>query len=191
MATIARIPVEWSGLAVEGNGVSTFYTSNSTTGTYLAALREFFFSLRGMFPDGVSLVFPGAGDTINDATGELNGTWTSSAPAVVTGTQTGVFAQGVGARMVWRTAGITRGRRVRGTTFLVPIAGNQYGTDGTLADGVATGMASAGATLRAADSGSMRIWSRPSGPSASDGASHAVTSAEGPDAVSWLRSRRT
>jgi len=191
MAQLSRIPVEWSGTAATGGGLSVFYSTASTPTTYLTALRGFFFSIAGLFPTDLTLTFPGGGDVFEATTGELVGDWTSTAPAVVTGTQAGAYAKGVGCRLVWRTAGITRGRRVRGSTFMVPIAANQYDTNGTLQGSVVSSLEGAGATLIAADSASMRIWTRPSASGASDGADHEITSAVSPDSVSWLRSRRT
>lgn len=191
MATICRIPVELNGTGVTGGGVSTFYTSNLAPATFLAGIRQYYFSLAGLFPDDVGFSFPGDGDLIDDGTGALAGTWTTTAPAVVTGTQTGTWARGVGARAVWNTAGITRGRRVRGTTFLVPMAANQYTSNGILDAGAASSIALAGAALITAGGGDMVIWSRPLPGVGSGGASHAVTSASAPTATSWLRSRRT
>jgi len=174
-----------------GGGLSTFYTVNTPPSPFLAAIRVFFDSLKAIFPEEVTFTFPGTGDTIEDSTGALNGTWTSTAPASVTGTATGAWAAGVGGRVIWRTAGLTRGRRVRGTTFLAPVAASQFDASGSLADGNATAWSAIAETLRAADGGSMRIWTRPQTSTSADGDSHAVILGVVPDAITWLRSRRT
>jgi hypothetical protein len=111
--------------------------------------------------------------------------------AVLTGSTTENYAAGVGFRFVWNTAGVTRRRRVRGSTYIVPIKGSFYGPDGTIDNTLITNALASAATLVAADSGSMRVWSRPSAAGASDGAAHQVLSASVPDTVTWLRSRRT
>jgi hypothetical protein len=191
MATLAKIPVEITGLGAGGTGVSVFYTSNLAPLTFMTAIHAMYDGLKAIFPDDVAFVFPGDGDLISDATGGIAGAWSVTAPSPVVGTASGVYAAGVGARLVWATAGVTRGRRVRGTTFLVPIAGAQYKNDGGLADGNTTAWAAVADDLFAADSGSMRIWSRPSTGGGSDGTSHAVTGVTVPNKVSWLRSRRT
>lgn len=171
--------------------MATFYSDNLVPSAYVTALRGYFDSIKGLFPDALFFQVDGSGDTINDATGVLNGTWSTTTPAPVQGTQTGSYAKGVGVRVVWVTNGVTRGRRVRGTTYLVPMAGNQFDNNGTPDSGPIASIQSASNTLFAADSGSMRIWTRPSTPGGTDGASHAITAASVPDKTSWLRSRRT
>lgn len=183
--------VEWSGTAVVGGGVSTFYSSNSAPGTILAAIRAWFLSFNGALPTGVSIVFPSSGETIDDTTGTINGVWTATAPDVVVGQDADPYAAGVGMRVVWNTAGITRGRLVRGATYIVPLSADFYDTNGSIDGTLVSNMQTATDTLIAADSGSLRVWSRPSTSGGSDGASHAITSATVVDAVSWLRTRRT
>jgi hypothetical protein len=191
MTTLARIRVEWTGAAVVGGGVSTFYSSNANPATLATAIRTFFSNVVFLFPTSTSILVIGNGDTIVAETGALNGTWTMTQPAVVVGTGTGNWAAGVGARVRWNTNGLTRGRRVKGSTFLVPLTTNNYATDGTIDATTAASTQSAVTVLAAADSGSMRIWSRPSAPGAGDGAAHAVTTGTFVDAVTWLRTRRT
>lgn len=191
MATLARLEVTWSGTPVVGGGISTFYTSNSDPSAFYTAVRAFFVAVGPSIATGVTFSFTGSGDTIEDTTGELNGSWSMTTPTAVAASGSSNWAMGVGARVRWLTAGITRGRRVRGATFLVPLGGNLYDGTGSIADATVTTLANAANTLRAADSGSMRIYSRPSGAGATDGAAHAVTSSDLPDRVSWLRSRRT
>ena len=48
------------------------------------------------------------------------------------GSGQGGFAAGVGARVVWETGAVRNGRRVRGSTFVVPIWSSAYETNGTL-----------------------------------------------------------
>lgn len=181
----------WSGAAVVGGGLSTFYSSNSNAATLAAAVRTFFSNVVFLFPDDLTIAVQGGGDTIEDSTGAINGSWTMTPPSQVVGTGTANYAMGVGGRVRWATNGITRGRRVKGTTFLVPFTVNNYSGDGTIDGATLTAVQSAVDVLAAADSGSLRIWSRPSTSGGSDGASHAVTAGTFVDSVSWLRSRRT
>lgn len=191
MATIARVRVEWVGAAVDGGGVSTFYSSNADPSVFNTAVRAFFNNIKGIFPNDLTFVFQGVGETIESTTGKLNGSWTMTAPASVTGADTGSWAKGVGTRVTWNTAGITRGRRVRGTTFLVPIASVCWDDNGSLSDTVMSTLNTAVPALAAADSGSMRVYSKPSAGGGTDGVAHAVTSGVAMDTVSWLRTRRT
>lgn len=191
MATLSRVRIGWIGSAVVGGGVSTFYSSNSDPSAFIAALRTFFGSFNGLFPAAVELTYPSAGETIESTTGQVNGVWTSTSLANTVGAGGSAHAAGVGCRIRWETGAITRGRRVRGSTFLVPIVGSLYATDGTIDNASLALVQGAIPTLIAADGGSMRIYSRPSATGGTDGAAHPVTSGVAVDKVSWLRTRRT
>lgn len=191
MASIARVRAEWGGSGLDGPGVSTFYTANLSPATYVTAVRAFFNNIVSVFPTDIDITVRGDGELIDDATGALSGSWSMTPPAVVTGTNTADYARGVGTRIKWLTGGVTGNRRVRGSTFIVPMTVDSYNTSGALDSAVLSMLQSAATALAAADSGSMVIWTRPSGDPPSGGASHAVTGSTVPNSVSWLRSRRT
>src|SRR4029453_3534249 len=70
--------------------------------------------------------------------------------------------QGAGGRVVWNTNGIFKGRRVRGSTFMVPLVAD-YWEGANAISSVATGnWATAAAALIAAVP-TLAVWSRPSG----------------------------
>lgn len=191
MATIARIRFTWSGSAVVGGGVSTFYSSNLAPATITTAIRTFLVSAAGLMPSTVEITPPSGGELIDAATGALAGAWTMTPGAVVPGGGGGAYASGVGMRCVLNTAGVTRRRRVRGSFYLVPLASSIYDSNGNLNDGNLSLLRTALSTMVAADSGSLRVWSRPTTITAGDGAAHDVLSGSIPDKISWLRSRRT
>lgn len=188
MTTLARVRVVWGGTGVVGGGVSTFYSADSDGAPLAAQLLTYFNAIKGILPPSVNFVVDNGGATIDSDTGELNGSWSGGAGGGGTGTGAGAFAQGVGMRQVWVTTTIHRGRRVRGSTFLVPIGTSNYESDGTLTSGVVTAVQAAAAALVTAAAGNMVIWSRPLG--VSPGATAPVTAALTPDKVSWLVSRR-
>ena len=128
------------------------------------------------------------GEEFLEETGELVGVWTEGTTTNVTGGGTGSYAGGVGACIGWSTAGIHNGRKVRGRTFVVPLAANQYDTDGTVASGVISTLDAAAATLIGTGTGRLSIWARPT-PTV-PGMVYAATSGTVKDHVSWLRSRR-
>lgn len=99
------------------------------------------------------------------------------------------FALGVGARVVWNTSGIFGGRRVRGSTFIVPLTIGSYEGAGQITAGVIATMQGAANTLAGFGPDGMFIWSRPQ--PGTPGEAQTVTGAIAPDRVSWLRSRRT
>src|SRR5262245_47744302 len=132
MSDIWRLRVAWSGPAGTGPGLSTFYTSVLPVGLP-ASVKAFFDALKLMFPTGVSFDIPNSGDRITVETGALSGAWSvSSGGGIVSGTGTGTWAAGVGARVVWTTSSIVGTRRVKGATFLCPIVTAGYDNAGTL-----------------------------------------------------------
>lgn len=175
-----------------GGGVSTFYTSNLAPGTFNAAVRAFFQNANGLLPQGTTIIPPAVGELIDVDTGEVSGTWSQpTPPAPVNGVDLIDYAQGVGCRVALLTGGITRGRRVRGSTFIVPIGSGFFNTGGNVDSTVVISLQTAANTLIAADSASMRIYSRPQVGASTGGVSHPVTGAFADGRATWLRSRRT
>jgi len=107
----------------------------------------------------------------------------------VIGTDPTGWVEGVGARIKWQTSGIRGGRRVRGSTFLVPLGVQHFDSAGKI-DAAAVSLADVeAAAFVSATTPNLRIWSRPNG--GPNGQSNEVTGGAMPDQVSWLRSRRT
>lgn len=184
-----RYRPEW--ITPGGAGVTTMHFSGGAIPSTLAnAVRTFFNAIAGQFPDDVTIQFPAEVEEVDETTGELIGTTAVTPPASVAGTATGSFAAPAGARLRWNTGAIVRGRRVIGTTFLVPITGAAFGADGTLLGANRTSIQTAAATLIATPNVALAIWSRPSTTGGSDGTYHSVTGASVPEQVSVLRSRR-
>jgi hypothetical protein len=152
-------------------------------------LATFFSAIKALFPSAVSWNVPSSGDVIDEVSGLITGAWLGGTAASVSGTGITSYAAGTGCYVRWQTAGIANGRRVKGRTFLVPLLGAQYQTDGTIIDASLTTINSAATAL--ANSGKMRIWHRPTNRGTNNGAAFSVTAAIGPDRVTSLRSRRT
>lgn len=188
MPQMVRLRCPWSGPAVTGPGVSTFYFSTSGSGVP-AAVKAFFQSFALALPTGLTITVPNDGDLIDDATGALVGTWSEpSGGGTVTGGTGGSYAQGVGMQVRWVTSGIVNRRKVIGSTFIVPVVSAVYSADGTLADATVTANRNAGTQLITAQP-TFRVWSRPK--AGRPGSSSPVIACQAPDRVSWLRSRRT
>lgn len=191
MATISRLRIGWTGAGATGGGVTTLYSSQSNPSALAAASRAFFQAMNGSLPDTLTLTWQGSGDTIDDATGTINGTWSHTAPDPVNGGNTGDWAAGVGMRVNWLTNGIVRGRRVRGTTFVLPLATSYYNTAGGIDAATVSAVFGLAEDLIETTDANLVIWSRPSTSGGSDGDSHAVVAPFVPSTVTWLRSRRT
>jgi len=161
--SLGRIRVDWSGIPT-GPGVSTFYAAATqpSTALDLAPLRQFLFAtMGGYLPTGISINFPVVGDVINESTGLIEGTWTAPAQSVIPGSLSGNYSAASGAVVSWRTIGIVNGRRVRGRTFLVPLASAAYDATGTLATNFRDAALAAAATLIAAPGLKLAVWHRP------------------------------
>lgn len=183
---IQRLQVALTGGSM-GSGVATHYFSNAAT--HQAHLKTFWTSLAAIMSGYVTIVVPNQGEVFDELNGSLIGTWTSGTGASITGGGTGAYAGGVGACIGWSTSGIHNARKVRGRTFVVPLALNQYDTDGTLASGCVTSINSAVSTLLTSMAGDLNIWARPS-VAVPVGGAYPVTAGVVKDHVSWLTSRR-
>lgn len=176
----------WSG--VTGlPGVSVLYTEDDAAG--VPGIKAFFNAIKALFPAGVSWQVPTAGDTIDDSTGTINGAWSDSGGGVVSSSGSGIWAAGTGAYVRWSTTVIRGGRRVKGRTFLCPIFGSAFQSDGTIVDAYVTTIQTAADTLVAADS--LVVWARPGSGGVATGLACKVSAAVAPDRVTSLRSRRT
>lgn len=185
MSNMLRYTVQWTA-GSGGAGTSTFHFGNTVAGQ-AAAVRAFFDSIKGNFPSDVTWSFPGEYEDVSVETGTLLGVVATAPPASVVGVGTTAYAAPAGARVRWLTAGIRNGRRVTGTTFLVPLLASAFEGNGTLTSGTITSLNSAAATLRGATN--MVVWSRPTAGGGA-GAIQNVTGSDTPDRVAVLRSRR-
>ena len=189
MSTVNRMRVVWGGSPVVGGGVSTFYFSPGATG-FPADMLTFFNAIKAVFQTTVTWTIPNTGDQLEDTTGGLAGVWVSSGGGTTAGTvSTGGTPGGSGVRVRWLTSGMTRGRRVVGTTFFVPVNGGQWNSDGTPSSGMAALFTSAATALIAAQP-TLRILTRESAPGLADGHSSPVIASAFPLRASSLRSRR-
>lgn len=171
-----------------GGGVSTFYFDEAHSG-FVADVVAFFDTVKGIVPAGVQWTVASSGDLIDVATGDLSGTWTDVAAGPVTATGAGIFALGVGARVKWLTSGIRNGRRVLGSTFVVPLLGSAFEGNGSITAAAMTAMNASVSNLLTASGTNMRIYSQPK--NGLVGQANTVVGGNAVDTVSWLRSRRT
>lgn len=131
--------------------------------------------------------FPSEVLELDTSTGVLTEVIPVTPPASVSSTGTGAYAAPAGARWDWGTPAIVAGRRLKGRTFLVPIAGAHYDSVGTLTSGAIGSMTTAGTAF--IDDGifvssNPVVWSRTHGVVAD------ITTFTIPDQVAVLRSRK-
>jgi hypothetical protein len=171
-----------------GPGVSTFHFLPDAPGV-VAAVKSLFEQARNYTPGSVTWTIPNGGEVIDVATGQATSSWTQTGGGTVNGEGQNQYAAGVGGRIVWQTAGFNNGRRVRGSTFLVPMSANLYDIDGTFLPAVVIGMQSRIDTVLGSLDGDMVVWSHKAG--TLTGSTSVITSGALADRTSWLRSRRT
>lgn len=189
MTSLNRVRVALTGPAVTGPGVATHYVLGTMTSSDQSAIKAFWTDIAGQCPIGLAIDVPTSGEIIDDNTGDVTGLWSAGSGGTIHGAGATGYAQGVGARIVWDTNGVTSNRRVRGTTYIVPMLSSAWDPDGTMRAVVVTALEGAASTLRAALPSRLAILTRVT--PVHSGTSHAVVSSRVPDTPSWLRSRRT
>lgn len=158
------------------------------------AVRAFWAATPNTLPNELSLTVDPTVDIFGIVTGTLEQSFTaSSAPAVVTGTNTGSFSFASGAKLTLKTASIANGRRVRGALFIVPCAGDVFDTSGLVSATPKAGWITAANTMKTAlttASLTLAIWSRPTSKGSNDGGISEVTGFDVPTKGAILRGRR-
>jgi len=189
MTTLSQIRVAWSGAPVVGGGVSTFYAVGDPL-PVVTALNTFFGAIKAIFPAGTSIRVAQEGNELDSNNGDVTGGWSGGVSSPQLSATAGSYAGGVGVRVNWQTAGITNGRHVHGSTFLVPLVTTYYSADGSIDDTLIGGtLQNAINSLLSTTAGALVIWTRPR--ATTSGVEHAITGGSAVDKVSWLRSRRT
>lgn len=189
MADLIRVRSIWTGSAVVGGGVSTFYLDSPAAG-YVADVAAFWEGVKYNLPNTVTIQTPANGEVIDSETGDVVSGWSDGTTQTTTGAAiSNVYAAGVGARVVWETNGRTNNRRVRGSTFVVPMSVDTYANDGTIAATSYAVLNDNAQSLVTNLGPSFVIWTRPN--TEHGGAFSSVTARLVPDKVSWLRTRRT
>lgn len=151
MTDLNQYRVAWTG-AAGLPGVSTFYNTGAVPG-FLTALRAFFEAVKTSIPNTITITYPSSGNVIDDTTGQVKAAWASTAPAPTVCSATGTYQAPTGACINWNTGLFVGGRRLRGKTFLVPLANGAFGSDGKLVPANVTAFTTAANTLASSATG--------------------------------------
>ncbi|HZX41172.1 MAG TPA: hypothetical protein VFE93_04985 [Myxococcaceae bacterium] len=184
--TIFKVQCVWTGF-IGAPGYTTLYFGNAGPPP-VAAIRQWFFAQVTALANVVTIQVPAAGDSVDEATGVINGAWTAATSAAVTGTGGTAYSAPSGYIVNHTTPVIVNGRRVRGRSFMVPAASAAYDTTGTITTGVLANIQAANAAFLTAVSGTFVVWHRPVG--GAGGVAAGVTAISTPDKACVLRSRR-
>lgn len=170
--TVGIVRAEWSGTS-GGPGLTQIAVLGAAGGDWnptgaqsaVNAVRAFFNALTANIPDEVRIQVSPIVDTYDRGTGTLiSSSVAASVPGVVAGTSTAGYAGGAGIKVVWNTGQIRNGRRVRGSTFIVPISAAVFTATGNVGGTFVTQVNNAAATMLSSLSTGgtpMGIWSRP------------------------------
>lgn len=208
MVTMVKIKVNWAGFQgapglsafyfrdFEGNDDQLAYAQNASD-----KVNYWCENVATVIPSGVTLKVATDVELIESESGELVdvGTITSATTHSNNGHVGQAYAAAAGAVINWRTASVHRGRRVRGRTFLVPLAGTEFESNGTLGGNAITKLtAAANALLLVGTAPRFGVWARPQIVENADGSRtkinngqwYPATSFNVPDMSAVLRSRR-
>lgn len=192
--TLYRVKAQWSGFT-GAPGFSVFHFDGPESGTAAspttcaAAVAAFFGNLQDRFTRNVRIQVQSTVELIDTANGDLLEFFDVPTPPVMTGLETGGYSAVSGANISWLTGTVRNSRRVRGRTFLVPLASACYQDDGTLMQATIDDLNSAALNLRT-ETQSLMVYGRPTGKGATDGIAAAVTGHRVTDKAAVLRSRR-
>ena len=197
MTDLYRLKTTFNG-GEGGPGVATMYFLDVATA--VESVYNFWNSQAGGMPAGTTIQVESEGDVLDDASGDVTGSWTQTAAAAIVTTSPVTYAAAAGAVISWRTGVVLDGRRLRGRTFVVPLPSIAFGTDGVLTDAEVASLQASANSLISTQSESFVVWhrkflgkaatsTRPARP-AHDGGHALVSSAQVPKRGAVLRSRR-
>jgi hypothetical protein len=161
-----QVVSHWAGFT-GAPGFTNFYFIHSdppSTGAQNAVTNtaNFWSACAAFFPTTVSITVDPLVKVVEDTDGELVDVITvGTAPPGVSGTLSGQGPSPAGACINWATTTIHGSRRIRGRTFLVPIAALHFGSAGSIGGSAQAGFQAAASGLRTATGPTLGIWSRP------------------------------
>lgn len=195
MADIWRCKFSWTGGAI-GSGTSTFYNDASLSAQSFATAASTFMiaatkraSNGDALPAGVKVSQDNTVDRIDPVSGILTDQEVITPGVAITGVGTGGYAAPAGVCVTWNSGDFVNGRRVRGRTFIIPLAQSCLDVAGTIDDTYRTAVINAAANLIATSTG-LVVWHRPNPKGTNTGVAHFVTAAHVTDRAAILRSRR-
>jgi hypothetical protein len=198
LAHLAKCTINWTGF-IGAPGFTNLYFRNATPGIIdqavvdnaVSKVEALVTNMQTRLPASVTVQTDATIEVIEDSDGKLQGFMNATVAAAKVGTGTGNYSAASGAVFNWYTGTVRNGRRIRGRSFFVPLAGSALGTDGTIDTTQLAAMRSFVPSVHAASGASrLVVWGRPSGIGATDGVSAEVITSTVPDKVAVLTSRR-
>jgi hypothetical protein len=165
--------------------------SNADCADVCGRVRAFWNSFAAQMASGVLIVPPQAVDTLNEATGELDGSKEPGSLASVSASGTSSMASASMVLLRLTTQTIINGRRLQGRSFLGPV-GTNTNTAGNVSSTCNAAVLTAAALLNTgATASKLVVWHRPTEPTPTDGQVGDVTGFGTSPEYAVLRSRRS
>lgn len=197
MTSLYRVRTGFTGF-IGSPGVATNYFLD--TATAISSTVALWNSLRVLMPPTVTIVVERSGDIIESTNGQITGSWATGPINTAVGSGPINYAAPVGSCITWLTDGIVAGHRVKGRTFIVPMSGEAFESNGTPTTFARDLVQQAAGDFIFSQNASLVVWSRPflgspatptrAARPARVGSSHLVTAARVADKAAVLRSRR-
>lgn len=194
MARIFRSKIVWSGFP-GAPGYTVFHAHSfeadptQEANDFAAAVGAFAVNIATLLPNNVSVLRHQEVEVLEDTTGTLETVVQVNALAPVQGTGGLNYSAPVGGVISWGSSRVRKGRRMRGRTFVVPMASAAFENNGSLTSTAQAALLDAGNKLRDHATSQLVIYGRPT-PLATDGESGTVETVRVPDLAAVLRSRR-
>lgn len=190
MPEIGRIVTITTGYAGAPGYTSHYFFgdpySDATAESNVDAVAAFWDAIAVQFPTSWRFAVQPDVDVLDEVTGALIRTESTTPTAQGVFGDAAAYAGGVGAVTRWNTAGVHLGQHLRGRTFLVPLNSTKYESDGTISAAAIAALRAATTTLAAV--ANFGVWGRPVAGAGGDWA--ACTGGTVRDHVAWLSSRR-
>lgn len=190
MPEVGRIVTQLSGFT-GGPGYSVMHFfgdpySPSTAQDNVEDVAAFWNAVADRLATGTTFSVQPDVHVVDEASGALVRVETTTPPAQGIFAGGAAYSAGVGACASWNTAAVHGSKQLRGRTFIVPLAGDQYDTTGTIGSiGLADMRAAAGTLAAVANFG---VYGRPIAGAGGEWAG--CTGGTVRDHVAWLSSRR-
>lgn len=188
-----KITARWSGFTGAPGYSNFFFAAGGgligDQNQVAERVMNAFLMVGSILPTGVSVALESEAEVIDSDTGMIQEYRALDPIDAQEGIGSGGYSGASGGVINWRTDDLRFGRRIRGRTFIVPLAGSAYESDGTLTNSALQGLRAFGNAMVGGDLDSeFGVWSRPR--AGTGGVFATATSFSVPDMAAVLRSRR-
>lgn len=201
-ASVAEVRALIAG-DVGGQGISRFRFIRNDAGIITvadcnaagAAVQGLYNGMKVWLPASITVTVQPLVELFDPGSALIQGGLTmTSVPGGVTGQASGGYSAGVGCRINWKTNQISGRRMLKGSTYMVPLGGNAYISNGSLNAGPVNQATTSGNAYIAAMTAANLvpvIWHRPHKGFTTGGLTGVVNALQVPTTPAGLRSRRS